>query len=175
MLTQLGMQRCRYSPLHTHKGPQSSIVVFWQRIYPGLTVTPNDTWSRLFTIYKVTPCHYSAAASSEDSTQFISKLISRQLASRNSTAFLFKTTVVEVTLRLTSVIQSVLVSSPIWAHDKIFIYHCLTITVLLLWVALSDKRTGTVLFCRTLPYNHFARTQRKTQPLLKRCVYWSDA
>jgi hypothetical protein len=86
MLTQLGttgdtalslFYTLYNSPLHTLKGPQSSLVVSWQRIYPGLTVTPNDTWS-LFTIYEVTPCHYSAAASSEDSTQFNSKLISRQ-------------------------------------------------------------------------------------------------
>jgi hypothetical protein len=33
-----------------------------------------------------------------------------------------------------------------------------------------------VLFCWTLPYNHFARTTPKTQSLLlRRCVYWSVA
>jgi hypothetical protein len=44
---------------------------------------------------------------------------------------------VKVTLRL-SVSQSVLVSSPIWGSlpDN---YYCLTITVLFLWGALSDK------------------------------------
>jgi hypothetical protein len=51
---------------------------------------------------------------------------------------------VEVTLRLTisqSVSQSVLVSSPIlgsWPG----IYYCLTVTVLLLWGALPDEKTG---------------------------------
>jgi hypothetical protein len=33
------------SPLHTHYGSQSSLVVFWQRIYKRLTVTSNHTWS----------------------------------------------------------------------------------------------------------------------------------
>jgi hypothetical protein len=47
---------------------------------------------------------------------------------------------VKVTLRLT-VSQSVLVSSPIWGSLP-DIYYCLTVTVLLLWGALSDERTG---------------------------------
>jgi hypothetical protein len=51
---------------------------------------------------------------------------------------------VKVTLRLTvrqSISQSVLVSGPIWGSWQ-DIYYCLTVTVLLLWVALSDERTG---------------------------------
>jgi hypothetical protein len=93
------------SPLHTNKGPQSSLVVSWQRIYPSLTVTSNHTWIRLFTIW-FPSCHYSAAANSEDSTHFNSKLISRQAGIPKLDFWLYSTTVlfkikVKVTLRLT--------------------------------------------------------------------------
>jgi hypothetical protein len=38
------------SPLHTHYGSQSSLVVSWQRIYHILTVTSNHMWNLLFTV-----------------------------------------------------------------------------------------------------------------------------
>jgi hypothetical protein len=46
----------------------------------------------------------------------------------------------KVTLRLT-VSQSALVSSPIWVSWPVICY-CLTVTVLSLWGAISDERTG---------------------------------
>jgi hypothetical protein len=57
------------SPLHAQQGSQSSLVVSWQRIYKSLTVTSNHVWSLLFTA-QLLYWHYSAAANSEDSTQF---------------------------------------------------------------------------------------------------------
>jgi hypothetical protein len=41
-------------------------------------------------------------------------------------------------------------------------------------VEVSDPASTRVLYCRTVPYNHFARTPRKTQPVsLRRRVEWS--
>jgi hypothetical protein len=39
----------RSSPFHTHYDSQSSLAVYWQRIYDSLNVTWNHTWSHLFT------------------------------------------------------------------------------------------------------------------------------
>jgi hypothetical protein len=51
------------SPLHTHQGSQSSLVVSWQRIYNSLTVISDHTWSLLFTAW-FPSCYYSATANS---------------------------------------------------------------------------------------------------------------
>jgi hypothetical protein len=81
---QQGIQRYCYTHIlqftitHTHYGSQCLIVVSWERIYNSLTVTSNHTWSLLFTAWFLS-CHYSAAANSEDWTQFnssVSKLTS---------------------------------------------------------------------------------------------------
>jgi hypothetical protein len=55
------------------------------------------------------------------------------------------TSKVKVTLRLTVSCQLVLVSSPIWG-PRPNIYYCVTVTVLFLWGALSDERTGPSFF-----------------------------
>jgi hypothetical protein len=50
---------------------------------------------------------------------------------------------VEVTLLLTaSQSVSLGVEPPSGAHDQMFFFYCLTFTVLFLWGALSDERTG---------------------------------
>jgi hypothetical protein len=54
------------SPLHTHYGSQSSLVVSWQRIYNNLTVISNHTWSLL-------SCHFLSSTFNshpQNSTQF---------------------------------------------------------------------------------------------------------
>jgi hypothetical protein len=68
-----------------------------------------------------------------------------------------------------SVSQSVLVSSPIWGSWP-NIYYCLTVTVLLLWGALSDERTGWTELNIFPIYNPSARTTQKTQPILNSSI-----
>jgi hypothetical protein len=70
------------SPLHTHKGSHSSLVVSWQRIYNSLAVTSNHTWDQF------TFCHYSALPIPKAGFNAISLLPSSypgRLASRKST------------------------------------------------------------------------------------------
>jgi hypothetical protein len=43
------------TPLHTHYGSQSSLVVSWQRVYYSLTVTSNKEWSHFHSLIPFLP------------------------------------------------------------------------------------------------------------------------
>jgi hypothetical protein len=137
------------SPLHTHLGSQSSLVVPWQRIYNSLTVISNHTW-RLLCRISFLPCHFFSITFDCRLSNFMLHLPTAEHNSNSSAPkFISWRLDIQLTLLSLSLVLRPTVSRPVClgtkrpsgAYDQIFI-TCVTVTVLFSWIALSDERSG---------------------------------